>query len=293
MKYTIVFILLLYTFSNNLSAQQIFQGGDLAVDNAYHTSGGMYVWRGELFKGDTIDKALITVFYDCKFMTDTTTKQYVEYIADLEIGINYSKFYGHKLYVIDSLCSNQEFIDSKKARQTIHKYYRNEYSWTFNDALYTRYADKSNMMSSRFIEIDYIYESNAPKFDWTIVDSTKIILGYNVQKAVCTHNGRDYEAWFSTEIPISSGPWKFYGLPGLIFSIKDTKEEYVYNIRGVSRQKRQRLFPQYDYIRISEEQYNELRVQAIEVPSFIETHSPSSMLYVQHLKPIRMMYRLQ
>ncbi|MBR2948198.1 MAG: S26 family signal peptidase [Bacteroidales bacterium] len=32
----------------------------------------MYVCRGELFKGDTIDRALITAFYDCKFMTDNS-----------------------------------------------------------------------------------------------------------------------------------------------------------------------------------------------------------------------------
>lgn len=72
MKYFHTLILLCCLSFNNFFAQQVFEGGNVAVDNRYHTLGGMYVWRGELFKGDTIDRALITAFYDCKFMTDTS-----------------------------------------------------------------------------------------------------------------------------------------------------------------------------------------------------------------------------
>mgnify|MGYP003452363209 CR=1 FL=1 len=37
--------------------------------------------------------------------------------------------------------------------------------------------------------------------------------------------GRNYIGYFTPEIPISSGPFKFSGLPGLILELYDTKRE--------------------------------------------------------------------
>ena len=71
----------------------LLKGQDIMyADNLIFTQNGVYGWRNELFTGDTLDKVNITAFYDCKFMTDTTTKKYIEYVADLEIGDKYSKF---------------------------------------------------------------------------------------------------------------------------------------------------------------------------------------------------------
>jgi len=46
-----------------------------------------------------------------------------------------------------------------------------------------------------------------------------MISDYNVTKAKVEFRGRKYEAWFSEEIPINAGPWKFFGLPGLILEV--------------------------------------------------------------------------
>lgn len=59
---------------------------------------------------------------------------------------------------------------------------------------------------------------------WEMVDdSTKTILGYECMLATCNYHGRQWKAWFSPEIPVSDGPWKLSGLPGLIL------EAYVPN----------------------------------------------------------------
>ncbi|WP_299433839.1 GLPGLI family protein [uncultured Aquimarina sp.] len=61
-----------------------------------------------------------------------------------------------------------------------------------------------------------VKDSILPKFDWQITGEQKEILGYTVQKASSTYKNRTIAAWFTNDFAISDGPWKFYGLPGLI-----------------------------------------------------------------------------
>lgn len=52
---------------------------------------------------------------------------------------------------------------------------------------------------------------------WEVTsDSTETILGYECFMAAADYHGRHWTAWFAPEIPISDGPWKLRGLPGLI-----------------------------------------------------------------------------
>lgn len=41
--------------------------------------------------------------------------------------------------------------------------------------------------------------------------------------------------WYTTEIPIGEGPWKLFGLPGLILRASDSKEHYVWNCIGINK----------------------------------------------------------
>ena len=79
----------------------------------------------------------------------------------------------------------------------------------------------------------YIQEMN--QFDWKIHPETKTIEDYKVQKATTTFAGRNYVSWFTTEIPIPEGPYKFNGLPGLILEIADTENHYVFKFVGLEK----------------------------------------------------------
>ncbi|HLS12505.1 MAG TPA: GLPGLI family protein [Flavobacteriaceae bacterium] len=67
------------------------------------------------------------------------------------------------------------------------------------------------------------------KIDWHITEESKEIGKYIAIKAEVTFRGRDFEAWFTPEIPISAGPWKLYGLPGLILEVTDKEKEYQWH----------------------------------------------------------------
>lgn len=80
-----------------------------------------------------------------------------------------------------------------------------------------------NKMYSREKKLagDYVMERSYPKIIWKIEQESKIINSLKCQKAVGYYHGRTYEAWFTKEIPISAGPWKLNGLPGLIIKATD------------------------------------------------------------------------
>jgi GLPGLI family protein len=71
---------------------------------------------------------------------------------------------------------------------------------------------------------------NTPAINWNIEAETKIIQGMQCQKATARFKGRDYTAWFCSQLPYSNGPWKLGGLPGLILEAYDTKKEVVFTL---------------------------------------------------------------
>ncbi len=60
-------------------------------------------------------------------------------------------------------------------------------------------------------------------YEWELLNERKEILGYNCLKAKTTFRGRTYYAFYTPEIPIPYGPWKFQGLPGLILEVTDSE----------------------------------------------------------------------
>ena len=75
--------------------------------------------------------------------------------------------------------------------------------------------------------LDTIFvKDSARVIKWEIQNEFKKINIYNCQRAKGQFRGRDYIVWFTSDIPISLGPWKLNGLPGLILEASDSKNMF-------------------------------------------------------------------
>lgn len=99
-----------------------------------------------------------------------------------------------------------------------------------------------NMTSKNITTIDHIYmqgmyeyEESFNAFNWQITAETDTINNYVCQKAICDFGGRTWEAWFTSELPFSDGPYKFCNLPGLILNVTDTENHYSWKFLSIER----------------------------------------------------------
>lgn len=87
------------------------------------------------------------------------------------------------------------------------------------------YENQTTYLIERIDLSEYkVAEDEALK--WEISPETKIIGEYKTQKATAQFGGRKWVAWFCKDIPISDGPYKFRGLPGLIIEIEDDTQSH-------------------------------------------------------------------
>lgn len=78
------------------------------------------------------------------------------------------------------------------------------------------------------------YDEPFSDIDWLIVeDSTKTILDYQCIMATTDYHGRKWTVWFTPEIPMQDGPWKFCGLPGLIMEASEPSGQHSFTATGI------------------------------------------------------------
>ncbi|MBO9562716.1 MAG: GLPGLI family protein [Niastella sp.] len=75
---------------------------------------------------------------------------------------------------------------------------------------------------------EFLIADTVTAIKWNITAETKEIASFECRKATGTFRGRNYTAWFTTDIPVSAGPWKLGGLPGLILQAEDDKKQVTF-----------------------------------------------------------------
>lgn len=96
------------------------------------------------------------------------------------------------------------------------------------------YQSGETTMHESIVSTRFKYVETTP-LDWQLKEESKLIMGYSCQKAEIAFGGRNYIAWYTTEIPFSDGPHLFHGLPGLIVSLEDTRDHHHFQMLSFTK----------------------------------------------------------
>ena len=235
----------------------------------------------------TLDKASIRCHY--QFVQKDKAGLLQIDTMTLDIGVQMSEYYDIFRQTQDSLLSanaramsNSIAIPNSSGRPIVYmQHYTDLDRFEYESADVTSYTTGRPKESARLFKnrqtgeifiIDYIgfYMPERYRFSetirpqaWQIAADTATILGYLCQKATATFRGRSYEAWFSSEIPVNDGPWKFFGLPGLILKVTDTENIFSFTCVGIENliPSRDIAIEQIRYINTSRDELTTIKVK--------------------------------
>lgn len=169
--------------------------------------------------------------YEYKFISDSTNLEDIKTeMMFLDTTKDGSKYYSYTVFNSDSLMK-VDLEQQLKATGSINvksdmRKGNVRYSVT------KTYPDyKTNL--HRKLGMDAYNISEDRKINWKISSEKEKIGEWNAQKAEADFAGRHWIAWFSTEIPIQDGPYKFQGLPGLIVKIEDKTGSHRLELKGI------------------------------------------------------------
>lgn len=188
--------------------------------------------KSSLFSVNNYGKSTLNIYYQFTF-SDSGKSLAIprETICILQTNDNFTKFSDLTLIKLDSLrekFSHQDFVDAEDLNQML------KYKILWGNISLKKLNDKIVTHQNRINRL-YEYDEEIPDFKWQLEKGQKKILGYDCKKASVKYRGRNYIAWYSTEIPINNGPYVFQGLPGLILEIEDVEQIFHFLAQGIDK----------------------------------------------------------
>ncbi|MEO1258770.1 MAG: GLPGLI family protein [Bacteroidota bacterium] len=84
---------------------------------------------------------------------------------------------------------------------------------------YADLANQSIVNKQEFFGRMFLITGEATAYPWKLTGEQKKINDFICQKATCTHKEQNITAWFTPQIPLSTGPNGYGGLPGLVLEV--------------------------------------------------------------------------
>ena len=166
--------------------------------------------------------------YEYQFKTNPKAEDFRKANMVLDVNPDEIKFYDYQHLINDS-------INKKGGRN---------YSWNGNPSV------KRNRNSFKNISYqmtkDYFLVNSEDLMTWKLSEETKKTGEYTLQKATTDFKGRKWIAWFCKEVNIDEGPYKFRGLPGLIFELSDDQQNFIFKL--IKSEKLAKTFDTNDFL---------------------------------------------
>lgn len=189
--------------------------------------------KGGTFSQDR-DNIIIRVVYETLSRKYSDSKGRTSDLHYLDIGNSFSRYYSIDAQLLHEF--KKEMISRKSSPQEILAKSKG-YKSGSQDLIVKHYLERKLLCYSKVIIQDYIYEEPMDGLGWEFLEGNDTILGYDCKKAKAQFRGREWTAWYATEIPSPDGPWKLSGLPGLILKAVDSTGDFSFESKSIESSK--------------------------------------------------------
>ena len=211
------------------------------------------IWDSFVYSREELDRELMRVDYSCRELDPAFAEGKSEGYWVLQAGINSSRFVTMARFKGDSL-----FAENQKRTNRINQWTRMVRPITIHDAYYVDRSTRTLCFTGRLVGDDYLYEEELPSIPWIIQDSVKTICGHPCRQAEGDFRGRRYTVFFADDIPVSYGPWKLQGLPGLIMEAYDSEGRIRFVAESIRPSEEMIWRAKYPYIHITQKEYEQM-----------------------------------
>lgn len=154
--------------------------------------------------------------YDVEYKKDSISNITTKENFLLDIGKQEVLYYTKDFFIADSLVKGNIPFPKDLQLNT---------SAIISHKIGENYYDEYDLLENTILKLQEKDSQN-----WKLINERKQIKDLILQKATTKWGGRNWIAWFATEIPFQEGPYKFHGLPGLIVEIYDDKNNYRFEL---------------------------------------------------------------
>ena len=187
-----------------------------------------------LFVGLMISAQNNRAIYEYKYASDSTKIDSLktEWMY-LDINKTGSEYYSKSAFESDSIINESIKKQMASGMKSI-SVSRNRQGGEVSYEVEKTYPDYKISLITNIGNDTYKVSEDRP-INWKISTEKKKIGEFQTQKATTHFAGRNWIAWFTTDVPIQDGPYKFSGLPGLIVEIADEKNSHKIELKGLKK----------------------------------------------------------
>lgn len=185
------------------------------------------------------DQARVECRYRLTYQRDSTAAKTRTEMLRLQIGSKLSRCENQAMLYMDSVMTaalNESQVshgDNDHININLNGTPSSKFTSEYKAVVFKVPTTGAEVVYDRIGTTKYYYQEPAGLFTWVITPTTATIADYACQRATTSFGGRSWEAWFTRAVPIPDGPYKFYGLPGLIVKMGDTRGHYVFELTNL------------------------------------------------------------
>lgn len=182
-----------------------------------------------------VDKADYVVTYTYSFARDAKfPNEKRNSLTVLQVGDKYNRFIDYYRLCYDSLMDEtaKKHLSIVESGAKLLLMMRKA---QFDEGILIDKQTNKETIQKKFMAKNFQYEENCPSLKWDLQQGDTLIAGYHCNKATTTLFGRNYIAWYSPDVNMPYGPYKFNGLPGLVFKVTDTAGNFDFTLCGLEK----------------------------------------------------------